>query len=144
MSRLSHAKKYDKESKIQSIFQSMEHLIELKDFNLINIREIAKEAGVSIGTIYLYFPEGKEGIVHEMINRNVAKIAPTTLIKSGEFHTVREFVLEILGNYYDFHVENKAFLTALERATINRPDLYQDINANIDFQLRICRSITLI
>ncbi len=83
MSRLSHAKKYDKESKIQLIFQSMEHLIELKDFNLINIREIAKEAGVSIGTIYLYFPEGKEGIVHEMINRNVAKIAPTTLIKSG-------------------------------------------------------------
>ena len=111
----------------------MSHLITLKDFNAINIRDIAREAGVSIGTIYLYFPEGKEGIVHEMINRNVAQIVPTSLISSGEIHSLKEMLIDIMGNYYDFHLKNKPFLLALERVSLNRPDLYQDINQNIDF-----------
>ena len=135
MSSQDAPKKYDKERKIQSIFRAMTRLIAARDFNTISIRDIARDADVSIGTIYLYFPEGKENIVHEMINRKIAQIAPTSLITSGEIHTLRDLVWDIIANYYDFHVQNKQFLMAFERASLNRPDLYQDINHNIDFGL---------
>jgi AcrR family transcriptional regulator len=128
-------KKYDREAKIQAILQGMARLIAAKDFTEINIRDIVKEAGVSIGTVYLYFPDGKEGIVREMITRGGARIAPAELITSGEIRSVKELLRQILDNYYEFHLQNKPFLMALERASINRPDLYADINSNIDVGL---------
>jgi|SRR5271157_1172823 len=125
-------KKYDKDAKIHSIFQTMYNLINLKDYNAINIREIAKEAGVSIGTIYLYFPDGKEGIIHEMMIYDVAKIVPNSLIDTINTTDFGNFLFQFLNNYYDFHEQYKNIILTIERARMNRPDLFTEPNSMIN------------
>jgi AcrR family transcriptional regulator len=61
-----NTKRRDKEAKIQSIIQATRQLLERSDLSQLTIRDIAKEANVSIGLIYKYFPEGKPGIIKEI------------------------------------------------------------------------------
>jgi AcrR family transcriptional regulator len=56
----------DKEAKIQRIIQTTRQLLERSDLSQLTIRDIAKEANVSIGLIYKYFPEGKPAIIKEI------------------------------------------------------------------------------
>ena len=59
-------KRRDKEAKIQRIIQVTRQLLEKSDLGQLTIRDIAKEANVSIGLIYKYFPEGKPAIIKEI------------------------------------------------------------------------------
>jgi AcrR family transcriptional regulator len=61
-----NTKRRDKEAKIQRIIQATRQLLERSDLSQLTIRDIAKEANVSIGLIYKYFPEGKPAIIKEI------------------------------------------------------------------------------
>jgi len=61
-----NTKRRDKEAKIQRIIQETRQLLERSDLSQLTIRDIAKEANVSIGLIYKYFPEGKPAIIKEI------------------------------------------------------------------------------
>ena len=68
-------KKYerDKETKIHRIIHSTKILVENKGYSLVSIRDIAKEADVSIGLIYKYFPKGKFDIIKQLSSQYIEK-----------------------------------------------------------------------
>jgi AcrR family transcriptional regulator len=56
----------DKEAKITRIIDAMMSLIEVKGYDSVTSRDIAKEAGVSNGLVFKYFPDGKPAILKEL------------------------------------------------------------------------------
>jgi len=56
----------DKEAKIACIIDATLRLIEVKGYDSVTSRDIAKEAGVSNGLVFKYFPEGKPAILKEL------------------------------------------------------------------------------
>jgi AcrR family transcriptional regulator len=69
-------KKYerDKEAKIQRIISITKKLIEKNGYNNVSIRDIVKEAEVSIGLIYKYFPKGKIDILKQLSYQNIDEV----------------------------------------------------------------------
>ena len=67
----------EKENKKKIIIDAAERIFAIKPFNQVTMRDIAKEAGISAGAIYRYFPDqqalfveafllGAEDIINEM------------------------------------------------------------------------------
>jgi len=102
------AKRRDKETKIQRIIQATRQLLERSDLSQLTIREIAKEANVSIGLIYKYFPEGK-----------------ATIIKEIGITTIHDFnnILETIGKEADFPDFLSIFIRNLVEQTVKNRKL---------------------
>jgi len=68
------SKTRDRDSKTRQIIEATLQLINKKGYLTVTAREIAQEAGVSIGLIYKYFPEGKQDILREIGRHFVREI----------------------------------------------------------------------
>ena len=93
--KLQSLKKIERNSRRKMILDAALTLFAIKDFQSVTVREIAKEAGVSIGTIYNYYPNLTElflGVFLEcaqemtQILDNMNKDAPPSLEKLCEFY----------------------------------------------------------
>jgi AcrR family transcriptional regulator len=62
----------DKESKIRAIIDATIELINEKGPASFSVNEIPVRAGLSIGTVYRYFPRGKDDIIAEILRNNIA------------------------------------------------------------------------
>jgi AcrR family transcriptional regulator len=95
------------------------------------LEDIAKHAGVSKGTIYLYFPN-KEALFREMVRSTIVEAiaAGEALPVSG---TVREQLLTFMKNYWDF-VRTPAF-SVIYRVVVSElhhfPDLVEFYSAEV-------------
>ncbi|MFW9992659.1 MAG: TetR/AcrR family transcriptional regulator [Candidatus Odinarchaeota archaeon] len=124
--------KYDREGKIQKILETTINLVINYDFERVTIRQIAKEAGVSVGTVYLYFPAGKEDIVKNMVSYVRLSLQSDGYSTSMKNLDLNSAVHEWLGRSLAFHQENRAILLAFEKASLKRPGLFQDVNLAIE------------
>jgi len=64
----------NKEKKINEILDSVLILSRTKGANNFSINDIPEIADVSIGTVYRYFPRGKEDILRHILLRNIENI----------------------------------------------------------------------
>ena len=64
----------NKEKKIDEILDAVLQLSRTKGANNFSINDIPEIANVSIGTIYRYFPRGKEDILRHILLRNIESI----------------------------------------------------------------------
>jgi AcrR family transcriptional regulator len=67
----------DKERKINEILDAVVKLTHEKGPNNFSINDIPEEAHVSIGTVYRYFPRGKEDILKQILLRNIERLKGT-------------------------------------------------------------------
>lgn len=113
-------KKYvrNKEEKINSILDSTKRLIEENQYEKVTIRDISKEANVSVGLIYKYFPGGKPEIVRDIGLRFVAELTSPGSPESIDFNDFPGFLKDFFTNNLAYYKNNKRFLTALTVATI--------------------------
>ncbi|MHA1959445.1 MAG: TetR/AcrR family transcriptional regulator [Candidatus Thorarchaeota archaeon] len=64
----------DKEAKIEAIIKALLELSAQRGYSRTSVRDIPDRAGLSMGTVYRYFPKGKIDIVREILNRNMRRI----------------------------------------------------------------------
>jgi TetR/AcrR family transcriptional repressor of lmrAB and yxaGH operons len=57
-------------TKRDAIIDSACHLIEVQGYHATGINQILEESGAPKGSLYYYFPEGKEGLASEAIERS--------------------------------------------------------------------------
>lgn len=88
-------KKSERDSRRKIILDSALDLFAIKDFRSVTVREIAKHAGVSIGTIYNYYPNLTELFLDVFLNSaeeitrrfdNMSRNEPPTLEQLCEFY----------------------------------------------------------
>lgn len=66
--KMQDLKKSERDSRRKIILDSALDLFAIKDFRSVTVREIAKHAGVSIGTIYNYYPNLTELFLDVFLN----------------------------------------------------------------------------
>ena len=121
----------------EKILDVTEELIENNGYANISTRTIAKEVGISVGTLYHHFPRGKMEIV--------IKIAE----KYSQILGMLEFLADPnadprvwLRKNLELNQKKKAFITAMEIEAMTRPDEVQSlINENIKKQEETQKSL---
>lgn len=120
-------KKYvrDRDGKVSSILSSTKRLIEDDWYENVNIRDIAKEAGVSVGLIYKYFPGGKPEIVREIGLQFVTELTAAGRPGSVNFDDFPAFLEGFFTANLAYYRSNRRFLSALMIATITDRKIFE-------------------
>ena len=102
----------------------------------LNVNEIAHEAGVSIGTLYYHFPEGKISILMEIRRRIVdeykkrlsEKLDTERLDEAASFNEGLEGLLETL---IGIHRKERLVLAAMESEVLSNLASYDQVAESI-------------
>lgn len=105
----------------------------------LNVNEIAHEAGVSIGTLYYHFPEGKVSILIE-IRREIADRYEKKFAERLDSERLQETAsldegLELLlNNLIDIHREERLVLAAIESEVLSNLTSYDQVAESISVE----------
>ena len=115
----------DKESKIRLIFEKFSELVNRNGYDKLSTRHIAEAAGISVGTIYHYFPGGKHAIASSYID-----LVTDDLFDPGIFGRLGEgdlagFLEDLVRRYLSVHKENLEIHRAIDQAILADPDVYR-------------------
>ncbi len=101
-------------------------MIQEKGYNNISTNHIAKEASISIGTLYYHFENGKPDIIKEIIKQGYAEFLEEINLKSLTIDNLPDFLKSFLSQYLEQHKQNKLLIIALESAFLSNRKLFQD------------------
>ena len=126
-----------RESKAKKkILQVANEMFKQVGYANLNVNEIAHKAGVSIGTLYYHFPEGKTSILME-IRRQIAehyekkfaeKLDLERLQETASLNEGLELLLECL---IDIHREERLVLAAMESEVLSNLASYDQVAESI-------------
>lgn len=122
-------KKYerDKEAKIQRIIQSTKILVEDKGYSQVSIRDIAKEADVSIGLIYKYFPRGKIDVLKELSSQYMNEDFMMNQPDKIDFEDFPGYIREVIQNMVELHKKISKLIKAAATAALMEDEILEDI-----------------
>ena len=121
----------DKEKKDHSIKQAFIDLISQYDYQEITMRQIAKRAEISVGSIYHYFPNGKQDILISIYEDNFKETVFPYLIE-----TEPEQLGERFRSHLNNHRDNWKFYRALDQAMIADRDSFKSLTEDRNNLLR--------
>ena len=115
----------NKEATIKKIYEIFFKLVLEEGFHKASTNKIAKEAKISIGTLYHHFPEGKKEIIRKYFENSVETSFDLEEFKKFNMSNIasvfRQFALNVLRN----HKENKAYNIAFRSAILSDESLAQ-------------------
>ena len=102
-----------------------------KGFGNTYVNEIASKAGVSIGTLYYHFPQGKFSILREMGKGSMLDYT-TRLRKYGysiedDYDTITDALKNLILALVKIHSEERDFILALQTEFLSKLDDYLKI-----------------
>jgi AcrR family transcriptional regulator len=101
-------------------------MIEKKGYNNITTNHIAKQANVSIGTLYYHFQNGKPDIIKEMIIRGYTEFLDSANLQSLALDNLPSFLESFLTKYLEQHKQNESLIVALESAFVSNRKIFKD------------------
>ena len=115
----------NKEATIKKIYEIFFKLVLEEGFHKASTNKIAKEAKISIGTLYHHFPGGKKEIIRKYFENSVETSFDIEEFKKFNMSNIasvfRQFALNVLRN----HRENKAYYIAFRSAILSDESLAQ-------------------
>lgn len=97
------------------ILSTASKLFQIQGYHGTGIQQIIKESGCPKGSLYYYFPEGKEQLAEEAINR----LLELAFIELERFFPPSEHIIDSLEHYFsiltnfDFDFDHEGFPLAL-------------------------------
>lgn len=123
---MSSKKKFvrNKQEKINLIYDTFFNLVLQQGYHRVSTNHIAESAKISIGTIYKYFPRGKEDIIRKYFEESI-----TTFFESHDLHkmtddNVGDFLNHFLLDLFENHKENAGYNLAFRSAIQSDKTLY--------------------
>lgn len=101
----------DSETRQSQILNAAAQAFANKGYQRATIKEIARQAGIAPGTIYLYF-EGKRDLLLSIADRVIGQAWSETQAQLASLDK-EAYIAAVLQNISDFVHENQAFLQAL-------------------------------
>ncbi len=117
----------NKEAKIQRIISITNNLIEKNGYNNVSIRDIVKEAEVSIGLIYKYFPKGKIDILKQLSYQNMDEVFQINNQNKIDFEDFPDYMRETIKKMYELHKKNIELIKAFTIAALMEDTILEDI-----------------
>lgn len=118
--------------KKQAILKSVLKLVNREGFYHLNMKNIAKEANVAAGTIYLYF-KGKEDLINALYSMVVNEFNQYVLQGYSDEKTVKDNFYDMLNNAIKFYLTQPDNFSFIEQYTY-APFLFKE-NQNDNFLL---------
>jgi len=106
----------NKQEKINLIYDTFFKLILKKGYHKTSTNHIAKSAKVSIGTIYRYFPKGKEDIIRKYFEESMENFLDSQDLSIVNDENIRDFLNRFVLDLYKNHEENKGYNLAFRSA----------------------------
>lgn len=109
----------DKEGKINLILETFEELVNRDGYDRLSTRHIAKAAGISVGTIYHYFPGGKHSIAMGFLERLTQGVFDPEMFVAARDEGSRKALYEgFIRGHIANHRENLEVHRALDQAIL--------------------------
>jgi AcrR family transcriptional regulator len=112
----------DKDQKIENIKRAFTQLINSKGYEKVTIRQIAKEAGTSVGIIYHYYPKGKPSIAAAIYEENLHE--PIIIYK---YEPDLKKLSQRIKNHLETHRVNFELYKAFDQAIISDQDVFSSV-----------------
>jgi AcrR family transcriptional regulator len=106
----------NKQEKINLIYDTFFKLILDKGYHKTSTNHIAKSAKISIGTIYKYFPNGKQDIMRKYFEDTMEKVFNVSDLYNVDEDRTRHFLKDFILVLYENHKEKKAYNIAFRSA----------------------------
>ena len=113
----------DKKAKIHLIFETFAELVNRNGYDKLSTRHIAEAAGISVGTIYHYFPGGKHAIASRYIDRVTDELFDPNIFMEIEEKDLRWFFNGLIRRYLFVHRESLEIHRAIDQAILADPDV---------------------
>jgi len=113
----------DKDEKIRKIYDTFAELVNAIGYEKVTTSRIAEEAGISVGIVYHYFPEGKPAIAARLYEKNFMKVMNLDAFVSMDPETIKAQIRDHLR----IHRENIELYRAFDHAILTNRDLFQDL-----------------
>jgi AcrR family transcriptional regulator len=113
----------DKDTKIHLIFETFADLVNKNGYDRLSTRHIAEAAGISVGTIYHYFPGGKHTIASRYIDRVTDELFDPSIFRRIEERDLRWFFDGLIRRYLFVHRESLEIHRAIDQAILADPDV---------------------
>jgi AcrR family transcriptional regulator len=134
----------NKEEKINEILDATVKLSQEKGPNNFSINDIPKVANISIGTVYRYFPRGKDDILRHIFLRNI-KRQRDIIEKREKAQTLDEYWRPILQNMMDMSVKYDAISDMMIEAAPPDSEFYRELSTDLmDYYSKMAEEIFLL
>lgn len=106
------------------ILNTVLKLVNKEGFYHLNMKRLASEAGISVGTTYLYF-DSKEKLINELYSKIVVDFKEAILKGYRKGRPFKINFDEMLGNALDFYISNPDCFSFIEQYTYS-PFLFKE------------------
>jgi AcrR family transcriptional regulator len=122
----------DKEGKIELILNTFSELVKREGYDSLSTRHIAREAGISVGIIYHYFPSGKHSIAMAFMERLTQGIFnPEMFMGATGEEGLKELYSEFIRGHLKAHRDNIELHRAIDQAILANPKVREQNSAII-------------
>ena len=102
-------------------------LIAERGYAGFSINDIPERAGLSIGTIYRYFPQGKIDILKAAMSRNISRFTEELDLDSIDESDFASVWREVIRRYIKIRREDMFFGIAMRDSGTKSPELAKDV-----------------
>ena len=106
----------NKQEKINRIYDTFFKLILKQGYHKTSTNHVAKSAKISIGTIYKYFPKGKEDIIRKYFEESMETFLDSQNLSNMNEENIRDFLNHFVLDLFKNHEENKGYNLAFRSA----------------------------
>ena len=106
----------NKQEKIDMIYKTFFNLILKQGYHKTSTNHVAKSAKISIGTIYKYFPKGKEDIIRKYFEESMETMLDRDDLINLNNDNIRDFLNHFILELFKNHEENKGYNLAFRSA----------------------------
>lgn len=106
----------NKQEKINRIYDTFFKLILKQGYHKTSTNHVAKSAKISIGTIYKYFPKGKEDIIRKYFEESMETFLSSHDLKNINDENIRDFLNHFVLDLFKNHEKNKGYNLAFRSA----------------------------
>ncbi|MFX1386674.1 MAG: TetR/AcrR family transcriptional regulator [Promethearchaeota archaeon] len=106
----------NKQEKINRIYDTFFKLILKQGYHKTSTNHVAKSAKISIGTIYKYFPKGKEDIIRKYFEESMETFLGSHDLKNINDENIRDFLNHFVLDLFKNHEKNKGYNLAFRSA----------------------------
>jgi len=106
----------NKQEKIDLIYNTFFNLILKKGYHKTSTNHVAKSAKISIGTIYKYFPKGKEDIIRKYFEESMETMLDREDLFNIDNNNIGDFLNNFILELYKNHEEKKGYNLAFRSA----------------------------
>jgi AcrR family transcriptional regulator len=113
----------DKDEKIRKIYETFAELVNAVGYEKVTTSRIAGLAGISVGIVYHYFPEGKPAIAAGLYEKNFMRVMNLDAFVSRDPEKLEAQIRDHLR----IHRENIELYRAFDHAILTNRDLFQNL-----------------